>query len=115
MFNTVNETMNPRAIMPVTFNERVLGEGLAISDDGLNWHRVLDLSAFSADYQLSTINLSALARTFGLNTTRPIRVLFQSNASYSRSTSTGTFGTTTEIRSELTIFDSIILSLVDKV
>ncbi len=71
-----SDTAHP---MPATFTGSVLADGIAVSTDGLNWHRLVDLAALGrqAVYTNLVVDLAAFAAERGLPLTALFQVRFQ--------------------------------------
>jgi hypothetical protein len=65
--------------MPATFTGSVLADGIAVSTDGLTWHRLLDLAALGrqAVYTNLVVDLAAFAADRGLPLTALFQIRFQ--------------------------------------
>ncbi|MCG8408322.1 MAG: Ig-like domain-containing protein [Phycisphaerales bacterium] len=64
--------------LPESWNGSENGDGVAISVDGIMWHRIADLfDPGSGTYQTSKIDLDAAAAAAGLTYTKTFRIRFQ--------------------------------------
>ncbi|OUJ72905.1 PKD domain-containing protein [Hymenobacter crusticola] len=65
--------------MPATFTGTSATDGVAISVDGTNWYRLVDLTGTAATttYQTVTVNLSQAAQAAGLTLAADTRIRFQ--------------------------------------
>ncbi len=63
--------------LPASWFGSAEGDGVAISADGLNWHRICNLFGGGAGYQTTTIDLDAAAAAAGLTYTDTFRIRFQ--------------------------------------
>ncbi|HLJ97224.1 MAG TPA: S8 family serine peptidase [Gemmataceae bacterium] len=63
--------------LPATFTTFTNGTGIAISTDGINWKRVIDLSGVGTSYALSRLNLSSIASAAALSLTSNFQLRFQ--------------------------------------
>lgn len=69
--------------MPYRFSGSATGDGVAISDDGINWHRIDTLdSAPNRTFAAKTFNLAQIARDRNLTLGSDVRILFQQHDNY---------------------------------
>lgn len=72
--------------LPATFTGSEDGDGVAISDDGVNWYTILtDTDTNAAEYHQVTIDLVAAATSAGMTLGSNFRVKFQQYDNYSYS------------------------------
>ena len=64
--------------MPASFSGRVDADGVAISDDGVNWYRVVDLGQVNElNYAINRVDLDGAIRANGLTFSSNVQILFQ--------------------------------------
>lgn len=75
----VMETSDSDHPMAATFTGSVNADGVALSVDGVTWHRLISLTgtASTDTYQLHTFDLSAFVTDNGLTLTNDVRIKFQ--------------------------------------
>ncbi len=66
-------------VMPEIFQRSRIGDGVALSVDGLNWYRLFDLTGTNStnEYQNKSSNLSDFATSKGLTLGSDVRIKFQ--------------------------------------
>jgi hypothetical protein len=64
-------------VLPASWTGSADGDGVAISDDGVAWHKIADLIDGSGTYQTVTIDLDDAATTAGINYNSTFRIRFQ--------------------------------------
>ncbi len=73
--------------LPVAFSGSVNGDGVSISDDGVNWHRVFNpTSQTTAQWINQTIDLTTAANNAGISLGANFRVKFQQFDNFSLTT-----------------------------
>jgi len=70
-------------VMPVSFTGPSYTDGVAVSADGVNWYRAVDLaSAVSGVYQLFDVDLDALCAASGISYNGAFKIKFQQYDNY---------------------------------
>lgn len=66
-------------VMPETFSGSIGADGVALSVDGINWYRIVDLTGANSTntYQNKTVDLSQFAANKGINLGNDVRIKFQ--------------------------------------
>ncbi len=65
--------------MPSRFTGHLNGDGVAVSNDGINWYRVTDLTA---SFQNQSFDLDAVVQAAGISYTSDFRIKFQQYDNY---------------------------------
>ncbi len=73
-------------VLPSQFTGSANGDGVAISADGTNWYRVVDLSNLTSTYQLFTVDLDQAVRTASIAYNATFRIKWVQYDDYSVAT-----------------------------
>ncbi|MFW6118722.1 MAG: tectonin domain-containing protein [Planctomycetota bacterium] len=68
--------------LPATFTGHAFGDGIAVSADGLEWHRVTSLTS---DFTQQSFDLDAVVQAAGISYTSDFQIKFQQYDNYSAS------------------------------
>ena len=110
-FVDFNEDTPNRTQLPETFTGFANGEGVALSTDGITWHRIADLSAFSEEYSFFEVDLIQETTRLGLIPSQTLRIGYFADASLTRRDRTGFNGlVSTDLNLQYTHLDDLRLS-----
>lgn len=64
-------------LLPLSWTGSAVGDGVAVSEDGVTWHRIANLTEGTSTYQTVLIDLDAAVASAGLTYNQTFRIRFQ--------------------------------------